>query len=62
MERINNSLINANIKLVDENKELKKEIERLSNIIKEVREYIGEPNDNYWCEEARYILEMLKGE
>ena len=27
MERINNSLINANIKLVDENKELKKEIE-----------------------------------
>lgn len=40
MERINNSLINANIKLVDENKELKEEIndcyrviEQLNNII-----------------------------
>lgn len=40
MERINNSLINANIKLVDENKGLKKEIERLNNIINELEKWL----------------------
>ena len=34
------NLVNANVDLVDENKMLKEEIERLNNIIKEVREYI----------------------
>lgn len=42
MERINNSLINANIKLVDENKELKKENERLNNIINELEKWLNE--------------------
>lgn len=34
------NLINANVKLVDENKMLKEDIERLNNIINELEEYI----------------------
>lgn len=34
------TLVDANVNLVDENKDLKEEIERLNNIIKEVRDYI----------------------
>ena len=45
-----------------ENSKLEQQLQQKENIIKEVREYIGEPNDNYWCEEARYILEILKGD
>ena len=49
MERINNSLINANIKLVDENKELKKEIERLHNIINELEKWLVEWREMLDC-------------
>lgn len=34
------NLINANVELVDENKMLKEDIERLNNIINELEEYI----------------------
>ena len=56
MERINNSLINANIKLVDEIKELKKEIERLNNIINELEKYIKFD----YLEECKYQANMRK--
>lgn len=36
------NLINANVELVDENKMLKEDIERLNNIINELEKYINE--------------------
>ena len=68
MERINNSLINANIKLVNENKELKKEIERLNNIINELEKYINnewnaiekEPDNSFFDGYDTCIEEMKK--
>ena len=40
---------------------LEQEIKRLNNRIDKAIEYIGKPNDNYWCEEARDLLEILEG-
>ena len=34
----------------------------LNNKIDKAVKYIGKPNDNYWCEEAKYLLNILKGE
>ena len=68
MERINNSLINANIKLVDENKQLQKEIERLNNIIDELekdlieyfkKEYPDRKLEDYNLENCTYDYALV---
>ena len=59
--KMENNIKEMQDKVLKKLKEKDKEIERLNNIMNKAIEYIGEPNDNYWCEEARDLLEILEG-
>lgn len=61
-----NHIVNANIELVDDNKMLKEENERLNNIINELEKYLkGYSNDlEFRCYANMFLdkLQELKGE
>lgn len=66
------NLVNANIDLVDENKMLKEENERLNNIINEIEKWLEEKSQEYrfyneydkadTLDIASYKLQELKGD
>ena len=61
-DRINSNLIDANIKLQDENNLLKIDKKMLETRIKKAIEYI-KSNDNYFLSDSYMkLLEILKGE
>ena len=47
--------------LEKENQQLQQKVNQLETNINTAIEYIGEPNNNYWSEEAEQLLEILRG-